>query len=296
MMMSPECVAPTGCMQGESPLWSPSEGFLWWVDVRRAKLHRYNPRTGNTRRYDLPVRASSVALFDGLLLMAADREIGVFDPANEAYERLCALEGEPASNRTSDGGVAPDGSFWFATMDDAEREPSGLYYRFGPGKAVAQLRLPSALVTKTMQFSPDGRTFYTCDTAEAEILAFDVDPHTGVLSGRRTFAFTHEFGGLPHGTAIDSVGGLWTCIHGASRVVRYTPDGQVDKVIILAAPLPTGCAIGGRDMRTLFITTARTGLSYTQLDARPLSGSLFAVEIDVPGLPPRVFGKDGDSA
>ncbi|MFN7054106.1 SMP-30/gluconolactonase/LRE family protein [Hyphomonas sp.] len=293
MMMSPECVAPTGCLQGEGPVWSPSEGFLWWVDVRRAKLHRYNPKTGNTRRYDLPVRASSLALYDGSLLMAGDREIGVFDPASEVYERLCRLDDEPEGNRTSDGGVAPDGSFWFGTMDDAGREPTGQYYRYGADKAVSLLRLPSVLVTKTMQFSPDGRTFYTCDTAEGEILAFDADPATGALSGRRTFAFTHELGGLPHGAAVDSEGGLWVCLHGASRVVRYLPDGTLDQTIIVAAPLPTGCAIGGRDMRTLFITTARTGLSFPQLDARPLSGSLFAVEVDVPGLPPRSFGKGG---
>lgn len=291
MMLSPECVAPTGCLQGEAPLWSPTEGFLWWVDVRRAKLHRYNPRTGNTRRYDLPVKASSIALYDGNLLMAADREIGFFDPASEVYERLCTLPDEPPGNRTSDGGVAPDGAFWFGTMDDAGREPSGVYYRYGPDRTVTQLRLPSVLITRTMQFSPDGRTFYTCDTAEAEILAFDVIPETGVLSGRRTFAFTHELGGLPCGSTVDSEGGLWTCLQGASRIVRFAPDGEIDKTIILAAPLPTGCAIGGKDMRTLFITTARTGLSFPQLDARPLSGSLFAVEVDVPGLPPRPFGK-----
>ncbi|AXE64417.1 senescence marker protein-30 family protein [Hyphomonas polymorpha PS728] len=291
MILSPECVAPTGCMQGEAPLWSPSEGFLWWVDIRRAKLHRYNPKTGNTRRYDLPVKASSLALYGGHLLMAADREIGFFDPANEAYERLCTLPDEPPTNRTSDGGVAPDGSFWFGTMDEAERDPSGVYYRYGPDKTVAPLRLPSVLVTKTLQFSPDGRTFYTCDSAEAEILAFDVNPETGALSGRRTFAFTHELGGLPYGATVDSEGGLWVCLHGASRVARFAPDGMLDKVIILAAPLPTGCVIGGQDMRTLFITTARTGLSFPQLDARPLSGSLFAVEVDVPGLPPRAFGK-----
>lgn len=294
MMLSPECVAPTGCMQGEGPLWSPTEGFLWWVDVRRAKLHRYNPRTGNTRRYDLPVKASSIALFGGNLLMAADREIGFFDPAVEVYERLCTLPDEPKGNRTSDGGIAPDGAFWFGTMDDAEREPSGVYYRYGPDKALSQLRLPSVLITRTMQFSPDGSVFYTCDTAESEILAFDVHPETGALAGRRTFAFTHELGGLPCGAAVDSEGGLWVCLHGASRVVRFLPDGRLDQTIILAAPLPTGCAMGGPDMRTLFITTARSGLSFPQLDARPLSGSLFAVEVDVPGLAPRAFGRPGN--
>ena len=73
-------------------------------------------------------------------------------------------------------------------------------------------------------------------------------------------------------------------------MVRFTPAGDVDRVIVLAAPLPTGCTLGGEDLRTLFITTSRAGLSFPQLDSRPLSGSLFAVTVDIPGMPARSFG------
>ena len=291
MMLAPECVAPTGCVLGEGPVWSETEGFLWWVDIKRAKLHRYNPRTGNTRRYDLPLRASAFALYEGSFLMVGDQEIGVYDPSTEVYDRICVIEGEPEGNRASDGGVAPDGSFWFGTMDDSEKEARGNYFRYGSDKTLTQLRLPSVMTTNTLQFSPDGRTFYTCDSAEQEILAYDFDPETGGLSGRRVFASTYEFGGVPDGSAIDSEGCLWTCLWGASRVVRYTPEGEVDQVIILAAPRPTSVAFGGPDYRTMFITTARAGMSFPQLDARPLSGSLFAVQVDVPGLPAREFGR-----
>ena len=77
----------------------------------------------------------------------------------------------------------------------------------------------------------------------------------------------------------------------ASRVIRLTPDGEIDRIIVLAATRPTSVAFGDDDLKTLFITTARSGLSFPQLDARPLSGSLFAIRVDVPGLPPREFGK-----
>jgi sugar lactone lactonase YvrE len=290
MIITPECVAPTGCLTGQSPVWNAAENRLWWVDQKRAKLHRYNPLTGNTRRYELPVRPSRIALWGGLILMAADREIGVFDPAVELYERITVIAGEPVTNRTGDGGIAPDGTFWFATEDEQEREPSGAYYRYSLDKTISPLRLPSVLSARTFEFSPDGRTFYTCDAAEYEVLAHDYDPATGAITGRRTFAFTHELGGMPYGAAVDAEGGVWVCLHGASRVVRFTPQGDVDEVIILAAPLPTGCAFGGEELRTLFITTARHGLSFPQLDARPLSGSLFAIRVDVPGLPARHFG------
>ena len=291
MMLAPECVAPTGCVLGEGPVWSETEGFLWWVDIKRTKLHRYNPRTGNTRRYDLPLRASAFALYEGNFLMVGDQEIGVYDPATEVYDRILKIEGEPEGNRTNDGGVAPDGSFWFGTMDDAEKEARGSYFRYGADQTLTQLRLPSVMVTNTMQFSPDGRTFYTCDSTEQEILAYDFDPETGSLSGRRVFASTYEFDGYPDGSAVDSEGCLWVCLWGASRVVRYTPGGEVDQVIILAAPRPTSVAFGGPDFRTMFITTARAGMSFPQLDARPLSGSLFAVQVDVAGRPAREFGR-----
>ena len=159
MLITPECVAPTGCALGEGPVWSTSEGFLWWVDIKRAKLHRYNPKTGNTRRYDLPIHASAIALHDGCLLMAGDQEIGLYDPTTEAYERWCKLEAEPETNRTNDGGVAPDGSFWFGTMDDREKDAQGGYFRLSGDRQISQLRLPSVMITNTMQFSPDGRTF-----------------------------------------------------------------------------------------------------------------------------------------
>ncbi|MEL7112213.1 MAG: SMP-30/gluconolactonase/LRE family protein, partial [Pseudomonadota bacterium] len=151
------CVAPTGCMLGEGPLWSPTEGFLWWVDIKRAKLHRHNPKTGNTRRYDLPLHASALALAEGGLIMIGDLEVGRYDTATEQYEPIAKIN-EPEGFRTNDGGMAPDGSFWFGTMDNAESLPEGQYYRLDPDLTVERIGLPEVLVTNTFQFSPDGQT------------------------------------------------------------------------------------------------------------------------------------------
>ena len=283
------CVAPTGCMLGEGPLWSPTEGFLWWVDIKRAKLHRHNPKTGNTRRYDLPIHASTLALADGGLVMIGDCEVGRYDTATESYERVLTLN-EPEGFRTNDGGMAPDGSFWFGTMDDAETLPEGQYYRLSPDMRVERIGLPEVLVTNTMQFSPDGGTFYTSDSAEQMILAFDHDPETGALSNRRVFASTLEAGCYPDGSAIDAEGYLWNAQWAGSRVVRYAPDGTLDRVIELPVTRPTSCAFGGPELKTLYVTTARVGLSDAALDRQPMAGSLFAIEVDVPGLPVQEFG------
>ncbi len=54
---------------------------------------------------------------------------------------------------------------------------------------------------------------------------------------------------------------------------------------------PTSVTIGGPYMRTLFITSAREGLSDAELAREPLAGGIFAMEVEVAGLPePRFAG------
>ena len=288
-MSEVRCVAPTGCLLGEGPLWSPTEGFLWWVDIKRAKLHRHNPRTGNTRRYDLPVHASALALSDGALIMIGDLEVGRYDTATEHYRKIADLN-EPNGFRTNDAGIAPDGSLWFGTMDDAEALPEGQYYRLAPDMTVDRMGLPEVLVTNTMQFSPDGSIFYTCDSAEQMLLAFDHDVETGALSNRRVFASTFDAGCYPDGSAIDADGYLWNAQWAGSRIVRYAPDGTIDRVVQMPVSRPTSCAFGGPDLKTLYITSARIGLTDAALDRQPMAGSLFALDVGVPGLPVPEFG------
>ena len=284
------CVAPTGCVLGEGPLWSPSEGFLWWVDIRRAKLHRHNPKTGNTRRYDLPIHASALALADGGLIMIGDREVGRYDTATEHYEKVADIN-EPEGFRTNDAGIAPDGSLWFGTMKDDSQLPEGQYYKLTPQLAIERIGLPEVMGTNTMEFSSDGATFFTSDSAEQMILAFDHDPETGALSNRRVFASTLEAGCYPDGSALDVEGYLWNAQWAGSRVVRYAPAGSIDRIIKLPVSRPTSCAFGGPSLQTLYITSARDGLSDAALDRQPMAGSLFAIDVETPGLPVPEFGQ-----
>ena len=284
------CVAPTGCVLGEGPLWSPSEGVLWWIDIKRAKLHRYNPKTGNTRRMDLPIRASVLALCNGDLLLAGDREVGLYDPETEAYERKVALSAEGPGIRTNDGGLAPDGAFWVGVMHDAEKHVAGRFYRIGPDFSVSLVNAPRVMVTNLAQFSNDGRTFYTSDSVEQEILAYDHDPETGRLSDRRVFATTTALGGYPDGGAMDAEGALWVCLWDAGRLVRYRPDGRIDRQVELPVSRPTSCTFGGPDLTTLYITSARIGIDGEALMAQSMAGGLFALEVEVPGRRQRSFG------
>ena len=111
------------------------------------------------------------------------------------------------------------------------------------------------------------------------------------LSNRRIFASTLEAGCYPDGSTVDADGYLWNAQWAGSRVVRYAPDGHIDRVVSMPVSRPTSCAFGGDDLQTLYITTARVGLSDAALDRQPMAGSLFALDVDRPGLPVPEFGK-----
>ena len=69
----------------------------------------------------------------------------------------------------------------------------------------------------------------------------------------------------------------------------FDAEGKIVAVIPLPVSQVTSCAFGGEDFRTLFITSARDGLSPAQIAREPLAGGLFAVELATPGLPANRF-------
>jgi len=189
--------------------------------------------------------------------------------------------------RLNDGRSDPAGNFWVGSMKNnvlpdgelGEAGPGeGILYRIDPAGTVTEWRRDLG-ISNTLCWSPDARHFYFGDTLANEIRVYDYDRTTGAIHNERPF-FTGFDRGLPDGSAIDSAGYLWNCRFGGGCIVRIAPDGQIDRVIDMPVPNITTCAFGGPDLRTLFITTA----SIANPPGNRLAGSLYAMQVDVPGM------------
>jgi L-arabinonolactonase len=132
---------------------------------------------------------------------------------------------------------------------------------------------------------------YYADSPQASIWAFDYDIETGNPSNRRVFCTFKDQPGVPDGSVVDSEGCLWNAQWNGGRVVRYRPDGAVDRVIEMPVRHPTCVAFGGRELDTLYITTSRLILSPEEVRRQPLAGALLAVRPGVKGLPEDRFAK-----
>ncbi len=270
------CVAPLACALGEGPVWDEA-GFLWWVDVKAPALHRYRAEGGEVRSWPLPEPVGSAALREGGgLILALAGGFAFFDPDTGALQRLFDPEPLAPHNRLNDGKCDGRGRFWVGSMHDPERDPSGHLYRLDPDLNLECFEM-GFVVTNGPAWSGDGRTFYFTDSVARRIWAFDFDMDEGRFGGQRLFAELEPEEGHPDGQCLDVEDGLWTASWNGARVARRRPDGTLDREVRLPVPLVSSCCFGGEALDTLYVTTARVGLTPEQIEAAPLAGGLFAI-------------------
>jgi len=275
---------------GETPLWCDRTRRLWWLDIEQPKLQSYDPSTGETNFTPLPgIFAGTQALAAaGEHLLAEDLTLYLRSATDGSRTDLVSVE-PGLDNRFNDGRVDPRGRFWVGTMDNQLHRPNGSLYRIDPDGACAKVD-NGVIVSNGIAFSPDGRTLYFTDTRRHLCYGYDLDLDDGVVTGRRVFADHTATGDRPDGACVDVDGCIWTAFFAGGRIVRYRPNGSIDRVVAMPVTNPTCLCFGGSDLRTLYVTSATKFLSPAQRAEEPLAGSLFAIEGLGQGLPEHRFG------
>lgn len=283
--MKAEVVLECGNRLGEGPVWDDRDGVLYWVDITGAAVHRFDPARGEHRQWPTGEHVGSLGLREsGGLVLALKNGFATLDLDSGALERIVDVEADRPDNRFNDGRCDRAGRFLAGSLAYSEDRPAGTLYRLGVDGDVAPV-LKDLTVPNGLCWSPDGRTMYFTDTPTREIRAYAYDPGSGSPSSPRLFRKVEDTPGWPDGSITDSEGFLWNGEWDGARVVRYAPDGSVDRVVEVPARRATCAALGGPDLKTLYITTAFDRMSDGERADWPLSGHLFAVPVDVPGLP-----------
>ena len=284
-----DLILPARALVAEGPLWDPGDGTLLWVDIDRGEVHRLAPETGAdslTVACEHPVGAAvwrrsgglAVALRGGVALVAAD--------GDAAAAQVVPVAADRPDQQLNDGACDRQGRFWVGT---ACRQPgTSALYRLDADHRVEQV-LPGVTMSNGLGWSPDHRTFYYVDSAAQRLDAFDHDPDSGRLGGRRPLVSVPAEVGIPDGLAVDADGCVWLAVWGAGSIHRYTPAGVLDGILDVPASNVTSCAFGGAGLADLFVTTASRGLSPAQLAEQQHAGGIFAATPGVVGLEPQGY-------
>ncbi len=265
----------------EGPMWDAQGGWLYWVDIAGHAIHRHAPATGEVATHPLGDTVGFCALAGAGKLVAGIGG-GIYELVfGSAGETLLARPAMHGANRFNDGKCDPAGRLWAGTMHveaNRDREPTGALYRWqggGLAEVVSRVSLANGL-----GWSPSGDTMYFSDTHAGTVWAYRYDLATGGIAERRAFATMAIEEGVPDGLAVDAAGRVFVAIWRGARLDVYAPSGALDATIAMPVRNPTSCCFGGADLRTLYVTTMPAGN-----ESDPRSGSLFALDVDVPGQP-----------
>ena len=276
------------CRLGEGPVWDAAHGCLWMVDIADREILRHVPGTDTLDRWAVGEKVGAVwPAADGGLVGAAERGFVRWEPGGEVTE-FAFPAGEPEGNRFNDGAVDAAGRFWAGSMEDAEEQVAGSWYRLDPDGTCRRM-LDGGVRAERHLLESDGSVLYLADSPRHEITAYDYDLATGEASSPRSFATVAD--AYPDGATTDAEGYVWCAHWDGWRVVRYAPDGHIDRVVELpGAATRRSRRSADQTSSTMYVTSAYDRLTVAEHEAQPLAGALFALDVGVCGAPVPTFG------
>ena len=285
-MTGVSCVLEADNYLGETPIWSPAEQMLYWVNCEKpSEIHRWSPSAGQHDIWPMPKRVGGFVpkAGGGLLVVLADG-LYDFDTASGALN-LRAASPLPEHVALHECHCDRQGRFWVGSFDHhypADRDSAGGFWFRLDGDVLTPV-IDQITVANGLAFSPDGRTMYGVNSRANAVEAFDLDPESGALSNRRTFLTLPREEGFCDGATVDSEGGYWLAAVGAGALRRYLPDGTLDRIVTLPFSNPTKPAFGGPDMATIYVTSTKMAIN-TDAPGFSNNGGIFAFQPGVRGI------------
>jgi sugar lactone lactonase YvrE len=279
-------LADLRCGIAESPLYDERTHRVFFADILGRRLLGLDLATGELASSTFETDVCSLGLAaSGRLVVALRDAVVLFDPATGGRSELCRIEESRPEMRLNDGRVGPDGAFWVGSMDEsAARRPIGSLYRVDGGGRVER-KVEGVAISNGLAWTADGEVMFHADSRGPWIDRWSFDRWTGEISGRTRIAEPDEAAGRPDGGSCDVEGFYWSAGVSAGRLNRFAPDGRLVAAYDTPVPAPTMPCFGGRDFRTLFLTSLRAGRPAELIDKAPLSGGLLAARAPVAGFP-----------
>lgn len=287
MTAEPELALDAKASLGEGAIWNHILQRLHWIDINGRRVFTYDPVTGENRGRDVGQMVGTVVpRTRGGLMLALQEGFARLDLDTGRVEVLPRPpEHDATVMRFNDGKCDPSGRFWAGSMAVVKTpQPQGKLYRLDPDGSIRVI-LRNVGTSNGIAWSLDRRTMYFIDTRLVRVDAFDYDDATGAIANRRTVITVPPGVGRPDGSTLDAGGMLWVAMFDGWGVTRWNPrTGELLQTIRLPVARVTSCAFGDADLGTLYVTSARDGLTDEQVAAQPLAGGLFKVRPGVRGI------------
>ena len=282
----PKIIFPKNLILGEGPIWIPDTKSLMWLDIKGKSLHTFSYITGNIKEKNLDKTTTWILpiLNSNKFLVGTEDGVEEYNYNDNKFELKLQIEEDLPNNRLNDAKIDKNGNLWFGTMDDTEKEDSGSFYCLKPSYELIKID-DSYTVTNGPAIANDDKKIYHVSSLQKKVFCYD--KNNTKLSNKRIFFELDPNDGYPDGLTIDDDNFLWLAVWGGSKVIRISPNGEVDKILTFPTSQITSCVFGGSEMNILFVTSASVGKNTSQ-DVN--AGNLFSVKTNKKGSTSPHFG------
>ena len=268
---------------GESPLWDHRRGLLFWVDIDNGIIHSLEPESKQILNYALHEKIGCLALAgERDFILATESGFYLWNPETNHKQLLLAVQLPDDRMLFNDGKIDPIGRFWIGS-----KGPQGMSSLWILKNNNLEEKIPNLSISNGLDWDVERGYFYHTDSAENTIYRYKIDPEFKNLSDKEAFFQTTM--GTPDGMTLDTEGNIWTAIWDGWKVIQLNPEGKILTEIALPVQRPTSLAFGGKDFKSLFITSAFVGLSESERQSQASAGNLFMLKTSSSGSASKIF-------
>jgi L-arabinonolactonase len=290
-IMQISCLNVPQCSVGEGPVWDTDQQALYWIDILEKKVFQLDHASGAVRQWSVPEVIGSMAIRkDGnAALVALGSGVHTLDFASGECTMLASSSDLNEHVQLADGKVDRRGRFIVGSSDRSMKDARGKIYVLDPGASELRAIDDGIILANGPCWSADDTVFYHADSRHQMIYAYDYDIEAGTVTNKREFASTADLDGIPDGATVDAENHLWSAICEGGKLVRFRPDGSIERIVEFPQKLPGSAMFGGPDLDRLFVPTLSPAFLGRQ--AHPQDGATFVIDgLGIAGLPEHRFG------
>lgn len=266
---------------GEGCIWDDKRNKVHFVDIEGYKIYSYSLEDGSIEEFYIKDYVGCIVLdYEGRIIAAVRDKILSINLETKDVEMILQIN-QPEYLRFNDGKCDRHGNLWVGTMaidqSHSKAVGSGKLYCISNDHIIAEYN--GFTIPNGLAWNAEGDKFYHIDTKTQKIDVYDV-MENGIITNKRTVVSVQEEDGAPDGMCIDSDENLWVAMWGMGKINCYnSSSGEKLREIQIESKNVSCCSFGGKELDTLFITTAKEG------DHE--KGCLYKVKI------PGVYGREG---
>ena len=281
MANTPELLLQHQANTGEGPVVDGQ--ILHWIDIPAGQIHQTNLHTLRTETINLGISVGAVAPLESSNGYALAYKNGFAFLENGEIREANPFLQDP-DYRMNDAKCDARGRLWGGSCHNDFTAGLGKLLRWDGGDSHKVMKENLAL-PNGLGWNRDNTLMYLADSMANKVFVSEFDLADDFLPTFRELITIDR--GVPDGLAIDNEGCIWLALWGGSRVIRISPEGSIISEHLFPVTQPSSCAFGSDG--TLYVTSARKGLSESQITEQPLAGSLFILQTDTTGVPVSKF-------